>query len=60
MTLEASKSGKISGPRVLIKVVNSAERVSRVCFKRDRAPRLEGFRLSNRGGMDLLLAKILA
>ena len=55
MTLEASKSGKISGPRGLIKVVNSAESVSRVCFKRDNAPRLEGLRLSNKGGMDLML-----
>lgn len=52
-TLEASKSGKISGPSVLIKVVNSAESVSRVCFIRDNAPRLEGFKLRRRGGIDL-------
>jgi hypothetical protein len=53
MTLDASKSGKISGPRVLMRVVSLAESSSRVCLSRDRAPRLEGFKLNSKGGMDL-------
>jgi hypothetical protein len=52
-TLDASKSGNISGPRVLISAVNSLERVSRVRFSFDNAPRFDGFKLKMSGGMDL-------
>jgi hypothetical protein len=48
ITLNASKSEGISGPRVLISVANPAETVFRVRFRQDKAPRIEGFKLNKK------------